>query len=446
MSNLSTNNHYDVIIIGGRCAGATLAMHLARQNLQVLVVDRATFPSLPAVPSSPILHPGTMGLLDEFGLTPEDYTHPGSQINQYILNFVGHFAAVLPTRLMTTDRKFCHGIDRRLLDNALWTQMQRCHPDTVTARDNFGVTDIVRDETGKVVGIVGKTPGGAEETFTADLVVGADGRYSFAARKFGAQVIEEYNDFATAGHQAEWENVEEYSSDLPSSVAMYNTARGFLVLFIPMAERKYIVCTYMRAQDFQTNGIGAEEFYLEKLKSIPQAFNRLKNAKLVSQVVGMRRVENGYRQAFGHGWALVGDALHYKDPLDGQGIYDALIETKILGEVIGGWKRGEIASWEAAGESYDQRVREVLHPMFLSTVGRVQKEMYTFPPKPVINTMIRWMLTDEAYQTKFLNYTARQIPPSELPAMPSAGMIFRGMARGARTWTSKKVAALLMAI
>jgi 2-polyprenyl-6-methoxyphenol hydroxylase-like FAD-dependent oxidoreductase len=37
--------NYDVIVIGARCAGAPLAMLLARQGRRVLAVDRARFPS-----------------------------------------------------------------------------------------------------------------------------------------------------------------------------------------------------------------------------------------------------------------------------------------------------------------------------------------------------------------------------------------------------------------
>jgi flavin-dependent dehydrogenase len=36
---------YDAIVVGARCAGSPTAMLLARQGYQVLLVDRATFPS-----------------------------------------------------------------------------------------------------------------------------------------------------------------------------------------------------------------------------------------------------------------------------------------------------------------------------------------------------------------------------------------------------------------
>jgi flavin-dependent dehydrogenase len=59
-------NRYDAIIVGGRNAGSSLAIRLAKQNLKVFLIDRANFPSWPQVPSSPIIHPGTMRLLIEF--------------------------------------------------------------------------------------------------------------------------------------------------------------------------------------------------------------------------------------------------------------------------------------------------------------------------------------------------------------------------------------------
>jgi 2-polyprenyl-6-methoxyphenol hydroxylase-like FAD-dependent oxidoreductase len=42
---MSQQPEYDVLIVGGRAAGASLAQLLARQGRQVLVADRDDFPS-----------------------------------------------------------------------------------------------------------------------------------------------------------------------------------------------------------------------------------------------------------------------------------------------------------------------------------------------------------------------------------------------------------------
>ena len=67
-----TDTNYDVIIVGGRPAGATLAARLGRQGLRVLLLERATFPSAPAA-SCPVIYPATMRLLDEIGADEREY-------------------------------------------------------------------------------------------------------------------------------------------------------------------------------------------------------------------------------------------------------------------------------------------------------------------------------------------------------------------------------------
>src|SRR5437763_14424185 len=39
------NEHYDVVVVGGRVAGASLAAHVARRGMGVCVLERADFPS-----------------------------------------------------------------------------------------------------------------------------------------------------------------------------------------------------------------------------------------------------------------------------------------------------------------------------------------------------------------------------------------------------------------
>ncbi|HUM69099.1 MAG TPA: NAD(P)/FAD-dependent oxidoreductase, partial [Chloroflexota bacterium] len=203
------NNHYDVIIVGGRIAGSSLAMRLAQQNLKVLLIDRATFPSWPAVPSSPLIYPSAMRLLEELGFAEEDYAYPEAKVTHFILDMMGKFQAIFPTELMQLDRNYIYGIDRHKLDTALW-QRAASLP-LVTARDNFAMTDVVKDGDGRVTGIVGRIGERAEKRFQAKLVVGADGRFSLAAKKFGSRPFAELNDFPSASFHAEWEDVADYS-------------------------------------------------------------------------------------------------------------------------------------------------------------------------------------------------------------------------------------------
>lgn len=422
-----SRSDYDVIIVGGRPAGASLAIHLAQQKLNVLVVDRATFPSRPAVASSPIIYEGTMKMLEELGLKEDDYCLPGSRANQMVMDFVDHFTVVIPFARLGLERSYIRGLDRAHFDNTMWKHMES-HAPYVTTRQGFGMTDIIKDESGTVIGIVGKSGKGAEERFTANLVVGADGRFSNSARKFGAKIVEERNEFTNGGYEAQWEGVLPYADGMSTEACMYNTARGFIIIFMPVAHGRYYVGCYYRSQDVKRNGQTPQEYYLNQLQRIPQAWKRLQNARQIEKIEGIRPVENGYREAYGPGWALVGDAFHYKDPLDGQGIYDALTETKLLAEAIGKWKSGQL-TWEQAGALYKDKAWAATYPMFNMTTSRVHREMHVFPPKPIINTVIRWMLNDPGYQTTLLRALARVGDPAAVPTSPSLGMIWRGILR-----------------
>jgi 2-polyprenyl-6-methoxyphenol hydroxylase-like FAD-dependent oxidoreductase len=57
---------YDVIVVGGRVAGSSTAMLLARRGYKVLVVDRAAFPS-DTLSTHQVQVPG-IAMLDRWGL------------------------------------------------------------------------------------------------------------------------------------------------------------------------------------------------------------------------------------------------------------------------------------------------------------------------------------------------------------------------------------------
>lgn len=67
--------------------------------------------------------------------------------------------------------------------------------------------------------------------------------------------------------------------------------------------------------------------------------------------------------------------------------------------------------------------------MIKQTVKRVQQEVYTSPPPIVVKTLIRWVLTDPAYQKRFLRYLCRATDPRKMVLGPTPGPIIRGLLR-----------------
>ncbi len=175
----------EVIVVGARCAGAATAMLLARQGREVLIVDRAAFPSdtlsTHAIARGGVVQLARWGLLDEVvasGAPPiRRVTFQIGQdpvLHKEVKESAGVDHLIAPRR---------HVLDTILLNAAV----------DAGARFESGVTvsDVLRDETGRVVGVTARDAEGRVREIRARFVVGADGVRSRIARAVGAGMIDE---------------------------------------------------------------------------------------------------------------------------------------------------------------------------------------------------------------------------------------------------------------
>ncbi len=413
--------HYQVIIVGGRPAGATLAARLGQAGLRVLLLERATLPSLPAV-SSPAIYGSSMRLLDEIGAEEADYAQGTPRLRRWVYEFRDDFRVVnqVPEVL---GRDYGYAIDRARFDDALWRLAARSP--SVTARQAFGVTDLLWDGE-RVAGVVGKTRGGDEEHFTGDVVVGADGRFSLVAAKVKAASHDVRADLPTSLYYAYWRGVEAYDGSGPC-VHIFGPGYGLGFLLMDSADGTCAVVTEGQSAllDPDQHG-GAEAMYLGLLQQYPQLWRRFKHAERVTTVRGIKKVGNLYRQAGGPGWALVGDAYHQVDPIDGQGVFDALFTARALAKAVLAYTRGQ-QTWPQALAAYDAEVRAETFPMYRETLNRVQRELYTRHPEWAFKTWVRWLTQDPAYKRRLALLITRGIPAEGwLPASVFLGALARG--------------------
>ncbi len=424
---------YDVIIVGGRLAGASLAARLGKRGMRILIVDRATFPSNPGVPSSPAIHAGAMALLDEIGIDEAAYADEHACMHALFLDMAGQFIAHFPVPQLASGRNYVRGVYRFTFDELLWRNLRRFP--SVTTMTGFNVTNVVRHDQ-HVVGIVGASKGERPREITARCVVGADGRFSLLARKVGASVVEESSKRTSTVYFANWKGVkplhEKYSVGY-----VFATARGLDVLFFAMPNGEWSVNTHHRSDRVRING-DPERYYIDTLRSLPRVWHYLEGAERVSSVTGIKQIGNGYRQPSGLGWVLVGDALHYKDPADGQGMYDALITAKLLDSALAQWFSSEL-EWNAVMDAYRRDVWSATHSMYVVTTNRIERELYSEPPMFVIRSLLRWMMTDPQYAETFIRVQARDCPPEWLLSKSLAlGAISRGIWRDVVSGLSRR--------
>jgi flavin-dependent dehydrogenase len=126
----------------------------------------------------------------------------------------------------------------------------------------------------------------------------------------------------------------------------------------------------------------------------------------------MRKIGNLFRQAGGDGWALVGDAYHQKDPIDGQGIYDSVYTSRTLAKALIAWHEGR-TSWDDALAWYDEVARKEMDPQYEMTLTRVQQNLYppVALPKKLLETPFRWLAKDPQYNEIAGLALNRQVDP-----------------------------------
>lgn len=421
---MTETTHFDVIVVGGRVAGSTLAARLGQAGLTVLLLERDDLPSLPAA-SSPAIYAATMAMLDEIGADEAAYAANTPKIRRWVTALMD-LDPVQMDMPSTFGRDYAYAIDRSRFDGALWQTAVR--KPGVTGLQHFAVSDLLWDGE-RVTGVVGKRRGDREERrFTSDLVVGADGRFSLVARKVNAEVKHQHDDLPTTCFYGYWKNPRPVDDNGPA-FHIHAPGEGYGILMMDSADNTLAVVVEGRAAALDPAAGQAEQFYRDLLNKHAVVRQRIEGAELVGTVRGMKKIGNLYRAAGGPGWALVGDAVHQKDPLDGQGIYDAVFTARELAQAILRWQQQGVA-WDAAVQGYEDAVYTATFPMYQATMTRVKTDVYTDIPKWAYRHIVRHILHDEDYRAMTANLVTRMIEPTAyLSPWPKARAVMRGVWR-----------------
>lgn len=178
---------FDVIIVGGKPAGASLVARLASAGLKIAVIEKDDFIKAKVV-SCPLFFSSGIKLMEEIGLKENIYTLPGSQMAGASLEISTYFRTFI--KMPEDDEKnYVYGLDRNVFDKALWDNLRRFP--NVERLEGFVCRDIIKDTDGRAIGVLGGYKGEAERKIYGNAIVGADGRNSLVARKTDAKVVEE---------------------------------------------------------------------------------------------------------------------------------------------------------------------------------------------------------------------------------------------------------------
>jgi flavin-dependent dehydrogenase len=310
---------YDVIIVGARCAGASLAMLLARRGAKVLLLDRATFPS--DIPHGHFIHRHGPRRLRDWGLL--DRIAARTPAISRLVHDVGDFPLRVQD-LVEDGVAWGYGPRRTTLDKVL---IDAAVESGAELRQGFSVADYLVED-GAVVGIRGRDAGGTAIEERGAVTVGADGRHSRLARTVQAAT---YNEVPTilCYYFSYWSGVttddfELYTRHAARRVIFsFKTEEDLFAVFVGAAIEELPA--------FQRDTEGA---FMRSLDLVPEFAARIRAGRRAERFSGATDLPNFYRKPFGPGWALAGDAGLHKDPLLALGICDALRDAELLATAL----------------------------------------------------------------------------------------------------------------
>jgi 2-polyprenyl-6-methoxyphenol hydroxylase-like FAD-dependent oxidoreductase len=329
---------YDAVVVGARCAGAATAMLLARQGLRVLVVDRGRYGtdtlSTHALMWGGVVQLQRWGVLDTVvsADTPVVRTttfHYGDEATRIPLKpREGVAGLYAPRRLV---------LDRILADAAAASGVELAY--------GVRLSDVVRSDSGRVDGVVLEDRDGGPRRVGAGIVIGADGLGSTVARRVGAEP------YRTGRHASSV--VFAYYSGLGNDGYHWHYRPGVSVGVIPTNDG--LTCVFASAPSRRFR----EEIRLDPAAGFARILSEC-SADLAARVAGAERVgplkgfagQAGFlRQPWGPGWALVGDAAYFKDPITAHGITDALRDAELLARAVGEGSEEALAGYQEARDA-----------------------------------------------------------------------------------------------
>jgi flavin-dependent dehydrogenase len=365
----------DVVIIGARLAGACAAAHLAAAGLRVVALDRSRFPS--DALSTHLLFPDGVDELRRMGalraiLAANPTRSPWLELSTNGQALVERWRAAGPI-------DYCMCVPRTIQDVELVAAARRAGADV---RERHRLVDVLW-RGGRACGVRYADAGGTQHELYADLVIGADGRRSAVAAAVGA--FRPYRASRNGrGLVFRYADDPMFGTREGATIYQWRDGESFAMLFPSAPSPKMLLLFMGAASEVAEAGADPDGYWRRKLGEHPAMARRVAGATNLSRLHAYGDTSAYFRASSGPGWALIGDAGHFKDPVIGQGQRDAMWSGRRLAEVVtpvlGGPTGLDLAlrRWEA------ERDAECLHSYHFANLDTAVR-----PVSPVLVELVR---------------------------------------------------------
>jgi len=239
-----------------------------------------------------------------------------------------------------------HLIDRMLVDAAAAAGAEVLHETTAT--------ELLRAPTGRVAGVRVLSRLGDTADLPASFTVGADGLRSTIAAGVAAPLVRQGT--------AEGAVLYRYFEDLPADGYEWAYGDHAAAGLIPTNDATCVFVATTPSQLRRLRRDGSEQAFNAVLATAAPTFvDRVAAATPASSLRGWAGARGFLRRCWGPGWALVGDAGYFKDPITTHGMSDAMRDAEVLADALlavlsGSPEAATLAAYERTRDSLSSQL------------------------------------------------------------------------------------------
>ncbi len=315
----------DVLVAGGGPAGSTISTLLARKGHRVTMIDKESHPRFHIGES---LLPCNMPIIEELGVMDElrkigvvklgaDFSMATDETWRTY-----HFA-----RSFNPTPASAYEVRRSQFDELLFRNATK---NGVRTMEEVTLTKVEWDAEGNTRANA-TTKDGTELLINARYFVDATGRDTFLSKKFDIKV--QNRKHASAAIFGHFKNVVRRPGADQGNISIYWFDHGWMWL-IPLQDNIMSVGAVCWPEYLKTRVGTTEDFLWATLKLAPKAYERMRDAELISEVRATGNYSYTSERMSGKGYIMVGDAFAFIDPVFSSGVYLAMNSARAGAEVL----------------------------------------------------------------------------------------------------------------
>jgi 2-polyprenyl-6-methoxyphenol hydroxylase-like FAD-dependent oxidoreductase len=309
-------------IVGGGPAGLMLGLLLAKRGADVLVLEgHADFER---EFRGEVLQPSTAHLLDALGLLEYVRAQPHSLLEAGKVRLDGREIGEFSFRRIAPRYPYAIWMPQPIFLAALLRKAETLP--SFSCWMGAKVTGLV-EEDGRVMGVRGLRHGKEPFEVRADVVVGADGRYSAVAKLGGFEPEYEHHDFDII-----WFTIEQPPGWSSTFYVSLGDVRGLMLPKYPHHIQAGILLPTGEWRRWRQEGVAAVAARVRRFDPIFASFaDGLKDFTPFFPLEGLIRLIDDWAR---DGLLLIGDAAHTMSPAGAIGVNVALATAAVAAQVI----------------------------------------------------------------------------------------------------------------